>query len=166
MIGNETPSVGITSTRIARAGFNVAQDVFNAVDQYQGNEIKRKKAMLELSLSNIDIASSSVEFLMANDLDKIQFSVSAIKDELQSYLDDLFYYQGYATLEIKDQDVSSRVNFNYLKGLIDISRSDMSIVVSDEIILDISERFKNGITIFHINGDYIDWDQEKENWEA
>ena len=44
--------------------------------------------------------------------------------------------------------------------------NDIDIVVSDEILADIYNRFKSGITIFHINGDYIDWDQKKENWEA
>ena len=165
MVGNESMGVGIAGTRIARAGINIAADIWNAVDNYKSANINRQKSILEMSLSSIDIASTSVEFLIANDLDKIRFSINSVKTEMLNYLDDLFFYQGYATFEMKVPDFDSRINFNYLMALVDIDMNDLDVVVSDEILADIYNRFKSGITIFHINGDYIDWDQEKENWE-
>ena len=165
MVGNESMGVGIAGTRIARAGINIAADIWNAADNYKSANINRQKSILEMSLSSIDIASTSVEFLIANDLDKIRFSINSVKTEMLNYLDDLFFYQGYATFEMKVPDFDSRINFNYLMALVDIDMNDLDVVVSDEILADIYNRFKSGITIFHINGDYIDWDQEKENWE-
>jgi len=165
MVGNETISTGIASTRIARAGINIAADIWNAVDNYKSANINRQKSILEMSLSSIDIASTSVEFLIANDLDKIRFSINSVKTEMLNYLDDLFFYQGYATFEMKVPDFDSRTNFNYLMALVDIDMNDLDVVVSDEILADIYNRFKSGITIFHNNEGFIDWDQEKENWE-
>lgn len=165
MVGNESISAGIAGTRIARAGINIAADIWNAVDNYKSANINRQKSILEMSLSSIDIASTSVEFLIANDLDKIRFSINSVKTEMLNYLDDLFFYQGYATFEMKVPDFDSRTNFNYLMALVDIDMNDLDVVVSDEILADIYNRFKSGITIFHINGDYIDWNQVNENWE-
>ena len=73
MVGAETVSTGIAGTRIARAGINITNDILNAVDNYKSNTISRQKALMQLSLSSIDIASTSAEFLIANDLDQIQF---------------------------------------------------------------------------------------------
>ena len=165
MVGNETISTGIAGTRIARAGINIAADIWNAVDNYKSANINRQKSILEMSLSSIDIASTSVEFLIANDLDKIRFSINSVKPEMLNYLDDLFFYQGYATFEMKVPDFDSRTNFNYLMALIDIDMNDLDVVVSDEILADIYNRFKSGITIFHNNEGFIDWNQVQENWE-
>lgn len=165
MVGNESMGVGIAGTRLARAGINIAADIWNAVDNYKSANINRQKSILEMSLSNIDIASTSVEFLIANDLDKIRFSINSVKTEMLNYLDDLFYYQGYATFEMKVPDFDSRTNFNYLMALVDIDMNDLDVVVSDEILADIYNRFKSGITIFHNNAGFIDWNQVNENWE-
>lgn len=165
MVGNESMGVGIAGTRIARAGINIAADIWNAVDNYKSANINRQKSILEMSLSSIDIASTSVEFLIANNLDKIRFSINSVKTEMLNYLDDLFYYQGYATFEMKVPDFDSRTNFNYLMALVDIDMNDLDLVVSDEILADIYNRFKSGITIFHNNADFIDWNQVNENWE-
>lgn len=165
MVGNETIGAGIAGTRLARAGINIVADIWNAADNYKSANINRQKSILEMSLSSIDIASSSVEFLIANDLDKIRFSINSVKTEMFNYLDDLFFYQGYATFEMKVPDFDSRINFNYLMALVDIDMNDLDVVVSDEILADIYNRFKSGITIFHNNAGFIDWNQEKENWE-
>ena len=165
MVGNESMGVGIAGTRLARAGINIAADVWNAVDNYKSANINRQKSILEMSLSSIDIASTSVEFLIAHDLDKIRFSINSVKTEMLNYLDDLFFYQGYATFEMKVPDFDSRTNFNYLMALVDIDMNDLDVVVSDEILADIYNRFKSGITIFHNNEGFIDWNQVKENWE-
>lgn len=166
MVGNESMGVGIAGTRLARAGINIAADIWNAVDNYKSANINRQKSILEMSLSSIDIASTSVEFLIANDLDKIRFSINSVKTEMLNYLDDLFYYQGYATFEMKVPDFDSRTNFNYLMALVDIDMNDLDVVVSDEILADIYNRFKSGITIFHNNAGFIDWNQVNENWEG
>jgi hypothetical protein len=165
MVGNETISTGIAGTRIARAGINIGADIWNAVDNYKSANINRQKSILEMSLSSIDIASTSVEFLIANNLDKIRFSINSVKPEMLNYLDDLFFYQGYATFEMKVPDFDSRTNFNYLMALVDIDMNDLDVVVSDEILADIYNRFKSGITIFHNNEGFIDWNQVQENWE-
>ena len=165
MVGNESISTGIAGTRIARAGINIAADIWNAVDNYKSANINRQKSILEMSLSSIDIASTSVEFLIAHDLDKIRFSINSVKTEMLNYLDDLFFYQGYATFEMKVPDFDSRTNFNYLMALVDIDMNDLDVVVSDEILADIYNRFKSGITIFHNNEGFIDWNQSNENWE-
>ena len=165
MVGNESISTGIAGTRIARAGINIAADIWNAVDNYKSANINRQKSILEMSLSSIDIASTSVEFLIAHDLDKIRFSINSVKTEMLNYLDDLFFYQGYATFEMKVPDFDSRINFNYLMALVDIDMNDLDVVVSDEILADIYNRFKSGITIFHNNEGFIDWNQSNENWE-
>jgi len=165
MVGNESMGVGIAGTRLARAGINITADIWNAVDNYKSANINRQKSILEMSLSSIDIASTSVEFLIANDLDKLRFSINSVKTEMLNYLDDLFYYQGYATFEMKVPDFDSRINFNYLMALVDIDMNDLDVVVSDEILADIYNRFKSGITIFHNNEGFIDWNQVNENWE-
>ena len=165
MVGNESISTGIAGTRIARAGINIGADIWNAVDNYKSANINRQKSILEMSLSSIDIASTSVEFLIANNLDKIRFSINSVKPEMLNYLDDLFFYQGYATFEMKVPDFDSRTNFNYLMALVDIDMNDLDVVVSDEILADIYNRFKSGITIFHNNEGFIDWNQVQENWE-
>ncbi len=73
--------------------------------------------------------------------------------------------QGLCHLEMKVPDFDSRINFNYLMALVDIDMNDLDVVVSDEILADIYNRFKSGITIFHNNEGFIDWNQVQENWE-
>lgn len=91
-------------------------------------------------------------------------TIYAVSEEIRRNVCNLFYYFGYATRELKIPDTNTRIWFNYIQCSPEFDTSEYRI---DRLYLeDISNRYKEGVTIFHNRNNRWDINQIKENWES
>lgn len=113
----------------------------------------------------------AVSVMNADDIDllyeycqnKAKLCSYKVSDQMESILDDLFYYGGYVCNEQKIPNVRSRYWFNYVQASLVIEESDN---LTEEIENDIKEKFENGVTFMHNRFGTFDLKQEKENMET
>lgn len=134
-----------------------------AISEKQANE------SIDQKLKTISNQKSSVAG--ADDLDLLNYySDNALwlktyrpRQKIMDMLDDLFYFFGYTTNEYGVPDLHTRVWFDYIVCEPDFFQNVT--MVWQDYQSDISERFKEGVTIFHRVGSDMDLNQKKENWE-
>ena len=113
----------------------------------------------------------AVAVLNADDVDllyeycqnKAKLCSYKVSEQMESILDDLFYYGGYISNEQKIPNVKSRYWFNYLQASLVIEETNN---LTEEIENDIKEKFDNGVTFLHLRNGTFDLKQEKENMET
>ena len=111
-----------------------------------------KQAMLP---DNASLSSSNSTLLGYNMFDKNIFTRYTIKKEFAERLDKYFDMYGYTINELKNININSRPNWNYIKTqganiLGDIPQYDLQ---------SIKEMFDNGITFWHNPETFLDYSQ-------
>ena len=109
------------------------------------------------------INADDVDLLYEYCQNKAKLCTYKVSDQMESILDDLFYYGGYISNEQKIPNVRSRYWFNYVQASLVIEESDN---LTEEIENDIKEKFENGVTFMHNRFGTFDLKQEKENMET
>lgn len=112
----------------------------------------------------------SVSVLNADDFDLLYEYTSnraklceyKVSSQMESILDDLFYYGGYIINEQRKPIKDSRHWFNYVQADLVINHTEN---MTEEIENDIKEKFSNGVTFMHYHLGVFDLNQEKENLE-
>lgn len=157
---------GVTGT--IRAATNITVGIKNLNQMKEELKINYQNKIKELQYSLINIAGANPEFSALAETDVLKLFQFRPTNEELTYLDYYFHLYGYNTLEYKVPNIENRIHFNYLKAeIINYSITDYS-KVTQEIIDDIIERYRIGVTILHINhhfGNYVDWKQTRENFE-
>ena len=87
-----------------------------------------------------------------------------VSGQMLGILDDLFYYGGYKSDEIKTPVVNTRYWFNFLSC--DLEFTNVTANISEICKQDLIQKFKDGVTFLHKHNSKWDFDQEKENWEV
>lgn len=155
------------ASRAASAGLNIVGGLIQAYEEKRLNDIAYQNKMMQLMLSEVSFTGSSLNHMKEGDKDMLWITKTEPIEIEKKYLDDIFYYTGYATLELKEltfSNLRTRRYFDYKRAILDITETDMWI--TEEIKSDIVERFANGITIIHMDADpNPDPTQTKENWE-
>lgn len=148
--------------RAGAALVNIASTYADLADNQEVTNLNYKQKLIQLQLSQSQIAGGSLEFVRG--LDKLKMYVYGPTGAEAKYLDDIFYLTGYNTLEYKIPTLRTRKHFDY-KQLIP-NEVETTASITEEIKEDIAQRFIEGITIFHPQADKsVDWYQTKENWE-
>ena len=86
-----------------------------------------------------------------------------VSEQMETILDDLFYYGGYISNVQKIPNVRTRYWFNYLQASLIIEETNN---LTEEIENDIKAKFENGVTFMHNRQNTFDLRQEKENMET
>lgn len=89
-------------------------------------------------------------------------------DRVESTINDLFYYCGYADDRFAVPELDTRLWFNFIQCEPVFDEEECT--VYKDYLDDIKARYQLGITNYHRNEvegvDPYDWDQTKENWET
>lgn len=165
---------GITSVASGVASGNVGAVIYgvssmgatipNAINSLAKQELAIEEKLHTLQNQSLSISSS-------DDLDLLKYYTNGNKAKMVLYkpsermlklLGDLFYFTGYATQEFKIPNEHTRTYFNYIQAELVFDNSKN---LSNEILEDIKERYKIGVTIYHKVNNNWDIEQTKENFE-
>ncbi len=153
--------------RTIQAGVNIYGSIQEHMDRQKLDNLEYKNKMTQMLLSNVNVVGGGINLMRKDDHDKLRLIKIEPIGEYRRYLQDIFYYFGYKTLEYRDINLRRRKYFTYIQAELDERLFD--VFPNLEIKNDIIRRFREGITMFHvnkINNDYIiDFKQTKENWE-
>ena len=156
-----TAGVGLATTALGqftRTALDTAQ-----ADQNIAEKLKQAE-MQGLSVAGADDVDLMTEYTTQNKAKLIKYEASP---RMKKVLCDLFYYCGYVANYQGIPNFKSRLWFNFLQAnviLKDVPK------IPDYVIDEITSKFKEGATFFHMNGirgNYL-WDlrQQYENWEV
>ena len=98
---------------------------------------------------------------------RLKYYVYQPSSVIRNYINDLFFYAGYNSGRMGVPTHNNRVNFDYLEC--DAVLESVSANMSEEIIAELVNAFKNGVTYIHETTRSTDkWDieQKYENWEV
>lgn len=159
---------GVTGT--VRAVTNIANGVKNFNQMKEELKINYEQKIKSLQYSLINITGLTPEFnslISSNNLKLFEFEP---RDEELNYLDTYFHLYGYNTLEYKKPNLETRYHFNYIQMELVNYEVNLS-TITTEVLEDIKERFRKGLTILHAHYDEatdrvrVDFEQTKENYE-
>ena len=145
------------------AGLGIATQVTSMAKTTAQGEQAIQQKLDETSRQAVSVAGSDdIDLLTAYSGNRAKMVVYEISERMKKAMGDVFYYCGY---KIETQGIpnkSSRYWFNFVQCELVINETAN---LPDDILEDIRERFKTGVTYFHYHGGY-DFKQEKENWEV
>ena len=136
------------------------------VSTIQGEEAIRQK-LLQAENQTASVKGSDDVDLMSEYCDnRLQYMIYEPTDVMKNMLNDLFYYAGYKSGRMGMPNHNTRLNFDYLEC--DAVLEDITANISQEILTELVNCFKNGVTYIHkTTRTSHKWDieQKYENWE-
>lgn len=158
---------GVVGT--VRAVTNIANGVKNFNQMKEELKINYEQKIKSLQYSLINITGATPEFNSLIESNKLKLFEFSPRDEELNYLDTYFYLYGYNALQYKKPNLKTRYHFNYIQMEL-INYEVLLSTITTEVLEDIKERFRKGLTILHANRDSnfvfsIDFSQTKENYE-
>lgn len=146
---------GVTGT--VRAVTNIVNGVKNLNQMKEELKLNYNQKIKSLQYSLINITGATPEFNELIDSNRMKLFEFRPTNEELNYLDNYFHMYGYNTLEYKIPNLKTRYYFNFIQmELINYNVADN--MITTEVLDDIKERFRKGLTILHanmINGEII-----------
>ena len=143
----------------------VATSIINSVNTIASSEESLQKKLNTLKEQAVSVEGSDDLDLLINYSDnKAKLVIYKVSPRINQALDDLFYYTGYISNELKVPVVNTRYWFNFLSCELEFVGTGKNL--SEFVINDLKSRYKEGITFLHNHGGNWDFAQEKENWEV
>lgn len=162
---------GIASTIISGAS-SLAGSIINTINTIASAEENMEKKLNTLKAQAVSVeGSDDLDLLNAYSNNKAKYAIYKVSPRLDKELDNLFYYTGYISNEMKIPDTNTRRFFNFLSADIDIT--GVSSNISDLCLSEIKRLYLEGIYFIHdatyiYNGvTYHSWDTQlqRENFE-
>lgn len=172
MIGGAAAAAFGTEPFTKATGIGLAISGFSAMSGALSTSISAER---DLNQKLAELKEQSTTTSGVDDIDllswysenKLRSSRWQSNDYIVSMLNKMFYYYGYQTGVQKDPSLNSRVWFNYLQCVPYWNPSILN--VYPWAIDEITQKFKDGVTIYHENivvgNNNWDISQTKENWE-
>lgn len=169
-------TIGAVATGVATGGatalagvMSVGTSVANVINSQISSQTNIEKQLAQSANQGANISGSDDYDLMAfyTEGNKAKIEFASISDRMKDLVWKLFYYTGYASDRYGYPARSSRCWFNYyqVNPIYEISNGN----ITDEILGDLTLKFKQGVTQFHANtiSGVKTWDmfQRYENWE-
>lgn len=161
-VATENPAVLISSivagtSSIITSSVATANSI-NATEQ----ALEQRKIQYQSQAVSVS-GSDDIDLLTAYSGNRAKLVEYKVSDRMRKALADLFFYTGYVCNERKIPQFNTRRYFNFVQMEIDVLETSG---LTDEVINDLTMRWKNGVTIYHqYNGEY-DIEQIYENWEV
>ena len=155
--------LGLASTF---AGWGVSM-----AEQSVMNNYAKIEAEMQLEAKKVQLQNQSTGVMDANDVDllnvysrnKLALKFYEVSPRMKKALFNLFYYNGYICEEQGIPDTTSRLRFNYVQAEIVFVKTPN---LPQEMIDQLKDLYKVGITFLHAYNGQIDYDQKYENWEV
>lgn len=161
-VASQNPALIVSSVIGATASITSA--VINNVNTIAQQEANQESKLNQLQAQSVSVAGSDdVDIMSAYSSNRAKLCLYKVSERMYNALNDLFYYTGYATNEMKIPNMHTRYYFDFVAmnpEVVNICN------LSDEIIEDIKTRWANGVTIMHGEDNQWNMAQDKENWEV
>lgn len=161
-VASQNPALIVSS--IIGATASITSSVINNVNTIAQQEANQESKLKQLQAQSVSVAGSDdVDIMSAYSNNRAKLCLYKVSERMYNALNDLFYYTGYATNEMKIPNMHTRYYFDFVAmnpEVINICN------LSDEIIEDIKTRWANGVTIMHGEDNQWNMAQDKENWEV
>ena len=161
------PSVPLKVAGVVASAVSMAMSVKNAVVSAQQNEnsISQKLTQYQNQTASVS-GSDDVDLMSVYAENRLKYLVYEPTSNMKDLLFKLFFYAGYSANRMAVPTHNNRMNFDYLEcdAVIEVTNKNMT----DEIIAEIVNSYKNGVTFIHKTNRVVDaWDieQKYENWE-
>ena len=162
------PSVSLKVAGVVGSFTSLAANTKNAVMTAIKSEEDLRQKLIEKKQESASIEGSDDVDLMSeyakNRIKYLEYTPSTI---MKNLLFDLFFYAGYSSGRMGKPNHNTRVNFDYLEA--DVSLETAGQNVSEDIIEELKNCFKAGVTYIHKTSRSSNkWDiaQKYENWEV
>lgn len=161
------PSVPLKVAGVVGSLVSMALSVKGAITTtMQGEEnIKAKLLQAENQTASVK-GSDDVDLMSEYCGNRLQYMLYEPTSIMKGLLNDLFFYAGYNSGRMGIPTHNNRINFDYLEC--DAVLESISANMSDDIINELVNTYKTGVTFIHqSNRDTDKWDieQKYENWE-
>lgn len=161
------PSIPLKAVGIMASIVGLATSVKTTIVQTIQNENQIKQRIQQAQNQVSSVAGSDDVDLMSEYCDnRLKYYIYKPTENMENLLNDLFYYAGYNSSRMGVPTHNNRVNFDYLEC--DASLENTGANIPEEIIDEIKNSFKTGVTYIHkTKRDSNKWDidQTLENWE-
>ena len=161
-VASQNPALIVSSVIGATA--SITSSVINNVNTIAQQEANQESKLKQLQAQSVSVAGSDdVDIMSAYSNNRAKLCLYKVSERMYNALNDLFYYTGYATNEMKIPSMHTRYYFDFVAMNPDIVNVCN---LSEEIIEDIKTRWANGVTIMHGEDNQWNMAQDKENWEV
>lgn len=135
------------------------------------NNYAKIEAEMQLEAKKVQLQNQSTGVMDANDVDllnvysrnKLALKFYEVSPRMKKALFNLFYYCGYICEEQGIPDTTSRLRFNFVQAEIVFVKTPN---LPQEMIAQLKDLYKLGITFLHAYNGQIDYEQKYENWEV
>ena len=161
-------TIGLISGNPIVAGVGLAMSLGSSLINLGINQQMRQEKMnfklksLELQGSNV-IANSDYDLFRTYSKNKLRIDHYHLDDVAYAQVYNLFYYYGYSRNYYDLPNFNSRVWFDFVKC--QPSWNPRTQGIPSDILAEITNKFKEGVTIFHEHNGEYDFAQHYENWE-
>lgn len=147
------------------SGISFANQMVSYVKNVSEAEQSIARKLQESKNQAVSVANADdVDLLNAYCGNKAKLCYYEVSDRVKEALADLFYYCGYKTYEQKRPSLTGRYWFNFVSAKIEFDYNLTGL--TREVMDDLSQRWEDGITVFHEHSSTWNLDQDKENWET
>lgn len=158
-------NVGVAVGGAVAGAISLSNQLVNYAKSVAQNEDAIARKLQEAKNQAVTVAGADdIDLLNAYSGNRAKMCYYTVSDEMKHALGDLFYYCGYSTYEQKIPVINSRLWFNYLQCELEITGTNYNL--TEELILELKNKFKDGVTFFHKNGGTWNVEQTLENWEV
>ena len=147
---------------------SIVSNVVSTINTISSSEMAISSKLEQLKNNATSVAGSDdIDLLEVYSNNRAKLTEWRCSENMRKAIYDLFYYCGYATNEMKVPTLTTRKWFNFIQAELEINENNN---FPDFVVNDLIEKFKNGITVLHMNKDehntkIWDFNQEYENWE-
>ena len=138
---------------------SIANSVFTTA-QAEAN-LEQKMAQLKNQATTVE-GADDIDLMSIYANNKAKMVRYELSPKMKECMFDIFYYTGYIMEVMKVPNETSRYWFNFVSCDLQI---EMNVNIPKDILDDLKECYKNGITVMHDHSGVYDWNREKENWE-
>ena len=162
------PSAPLKVAGVVGSLVSMAMSIKSAVTSAVQSENAIHQRLNQTANQSASVAGSDdVDLMSVYAENRLKYYVYQPSEVVRNYINDLFFYAGYNSGRMGVPTHNNRVNFDYLEC--DAVLESVSANMSEEIIAELVNAFKNGVTYIHQTERATDkWDieQKYENWEV
>ena len=147
------------------SGATLASTIVNTINTIAESEesMERKLSTLKAQAVGVE-GSDDIDLLGYYANNRAKYAIYKVSERLEKELDNLFYYTGYISNEMKIPNTGTRYWFNFVSA--EIVFSNLMGNISDICLQEIKNLWKEGVVFLHEHSGNYDFEQVKENWET
>ena len=143
---------------------SLGSTIINTINTIAQSEESMERRLATLKAQAVGVeGSDDIDLLGYYSNNRAKYAIYKVSERLEKELDNLFYYTGYISNEMKIPNTQGRYWFNFVSA--EIVFSNLMGNISDICLQEIKNLWKEGVVFLHEHSGNYDFEQVKENWE-